>query len=394
MQRQQVAPNMLDYDDSVAAFSWFQARQSLNGLPDGHGLNIAYEAVDRHATGTLRDHVAIRWRGRQGERRSITYSELAELSSRFANVLASNGVQAGNKVFTLCPRIPELYVTALGDPEEPQCVLSAVSAFGPEPIRERLERGEASVVVTTESLYRRKLAPIRNEVPTLRLVLIVTDGAAALPEGTADLHSLLEAADPEFKIAPTRPDDPALLHFTSGTTGRAKGAVHVHEAVVAHHATAHYALDFHPDDVFWCTADPGWVTGTSYGIIAPLTHGLTSVIEEAEFDAAVWYQLLQDERVSVWYTAPTAIRLLMRAGAALATQYDLSSLRLVASVGEPLEPDAVTWAQETWRAPVLDNWWQTETGGIMISNYLSMEAPSGLDGAPATRHRGGVGGEQ
>jgi acetyl-CoA synthetase len=373
-------PNLVDYAQACAAFSWADARGALDGLPGGHGLNIAHEAVDRHARGPQAEHVAIRWRGRR-ETRDITYRELSELSSRFANALEDLGVGAGEKVFSLCPRVPELYTTALGTLKHRSVYSPLFPAFGPEPVRERLVRGEGVVIVTTEALYRRKVLPMRHEVPSLRHVLIVGSGGAP-PEGTLALEDLLERASPDFEIPPTAPEDPALLHFTSGTTGRPKGALHVHEAVVAHHATAGFALDLHEDDVFWCTADPGWVTGTSYGIIAPLTHGVTSIVDETEFDAARWYRLLEEERVTVWYTAPTAIRLLMRAGPELARAHDLSSLRLVASVGEPLSPDAVAWAQEAWQRPVLDNWWQTETGGIMISNYVATKVRPGSMGRP------------
>ena len=174
----------------------------------------------------------------------------------------------------------------------------------------------------------------------------------------------------------------ALLHFTSGTTGRPKGAVHVHEAVVAHHVTGRLALDLHPEDIFWCTADPGWVTGTSYGIISPLTNGATLIVDQAEFDAERWYRILQEQKVTVWYTAPTAIRMLMKAGAEIAKRFDLSKLRFMASVGEPLNPEAVVWGIEAFGKPFHDNWWQTETGGIMISNYPSMDVKPGSMGRP------------
>ncbi len=174
----------------------------------------------------------------------------------------------------------------------------------------------------------------------------------------------------------------ALLHFTSGTTGTPKGAVHVHEAVVSHHATGRIALDLHPDDIFWCTADPGWVTGTSYGIISPLVHGVTSIVDEGDFDAERWYQVLEAEGVTVWYTAPTALRMLMQAGVEMAKAHDLSRLRFVASVGEPLNPEVVVWGQEALGLPIHDNWWQTETGGIMIANYACMDIRPGSMGRP------------
>jgi acetyl-CoA synthetase len=189
-------------------------------------------------------------------------------------------------------------------------------------------------------------------------------------------------ADNRFAIGATDPEEVALLHFTSGTTGKPKGALHVHQAVVAHHATARFALDFHPDDVFWCTADPGWVTGTSYGIIAPLAHGLTCIVDEGDFDAERWYNILQSERVTVWYTAPTAIRMLMKTGTAAARQHALPALRLLASVGEPLNPEAVVWGVEAFGKPFHDNWWQTETGGIMIANFLAMDVRPGSMGRP------------
>jgi acetyl-CoA synthetase len=257
------------------------------------------------------------------------------------------------------------------------------SAFGPEPIRQRMEIGDARVLVTTAAIYRRKVAELRERLPGLAHVLIAdapTDDAA--PDGTRALAPLLADAPDHYEIGPTDPEDMALLHFTSGTTGTPKGAVHVHEAVVAHHATARFALDLHEDDVYWCTADPGWVTGTSYGIIAPLAIGVTSIVDEGEFDAERWYRTLGEQRVSVWYTAPTAVRMLMRIGAETASGFDRSALRLVASVGEPLNPEAVLWGEEVLGLPIHDNWWQTETGGIMISNYRSMDIKPGSMGRP------------
>ncbi|MGZ4137378.1 MAG: acetate--CoA ligase [Actinomycetota bacterium] len=376
-----VQPNLLEYERERESFSWTLARRELDGLPGGRGLNIAHEAVDRHAAGANARRVAIRWLGRGGEVRDFTYAELRTSTNRFANVLRRLGIGPGERVFALCGRIPPLYLTALGTLKNRSVFAPLFSAFGPEPIQQRLQMGDARVLVTTDALYRRKVEALRTSLPSLEHVLLVADKPVR-GEGVLDFRALMDAADEEFEIEPTDPEEMALLHFTSGTTGRPKGAVHVHQAVVAHHATAGYALDLHPSDVFWCTADPGWVTGTSYGIIAPLTHGVTSIVDEADMDPERWYGILQDQRVTVWYTAPTAIRMLMRTGADLPWKYDLSALRFIASVGEPLNPECVAWGTEAFHLPIHDNWWQTETGGIMVSNYASMDIRPGSMGRP------------
>jgi len=383
-ERQLVVPNMADYDAERATFSWDAARRSLDGLPGGRGLNIAHEAVDRHLAGPRADAAALRFVTRSSEVSQLTYRDLAALTNRFANALRSLGVRREDRVFVLTGRVPALYVAVLGALKNTNVVAPLFSAFGPEPIRQRLALGDARVLVTTDALLRRKVAGLLDSLPGLEDVIVVGGGGPRTIGATRvwDYDELLLAADDTFDIGPTSPDDMALLHFTSGTTGTPKGAVHVHEAVVAHHATGTLALDLHPDDVYWCTADPGWVTGTSYGIVAPLTHGVTSVIDEAEFDAERWYGILESERVTVWYTAPTAVRMLMRAGDDLPRRYDLSALRFVASVGEPLNPEAVLWGERALGHPIHDNWWQTETGGIMIANFASMAIRPGSMGRP------------
>lgn len=373
-------PNLLDYAAVRADFDWAAARRLLDGLPDRRGLNIAYEAVDRHVHGPLADRVALRWLGKSNERRDLSYRELATETNRFANVLYGLGLEAGDRVFVLLGRVPELYVAVLGALKA-KCVVSPLfSAFGPEPIATRLEIGEGKVLITTEALYRRKVEALRARLPNLKHVVLIDDGAPAA--GTLRWSELMAEAGDAFVIPPTSPEDMALLHFTSGTTGRPKGAIHAHEAVVTHHVTGLYALDLHDDDIFWCTADPGWVTGTSYGIIAPLTHGVTNVIVEAEFDAETWYGVLSSERITVWYTAPTAIRMMMKLGAEAVHGYDLGAMRFMASVGEPLNPEAVLWGMEAFGQPFHDNWWQTETGGIMIANFLALSVKPGSMGLP------------
>jgi acetyl-CoA synthetase len=323
--------------------------------------------------------VALRFIDRAGARHDLTYAALRDETNRFANVLGTLGVGPGDRVFFLLARIPDLYVGVLGTLKRRAVSCTLFSAFGPEPIRQRLQLGAGQVLVTTAALYQRKVAQIRASLPDLRHVLIVGDDA---PAATDALSPLLAAASPQLVIGPTAPDDLALLHFTSGTTGAPKGALHVHEAVVAHRATAAFALDLHPDDRFWCTADPGWVTGTSYGIIAPLAHGVTSIVDEGDFDAERWYRILRDEQVTVWYTAPTAVRMMMRSGAGLARAYDLPALRFIASVGEPLNPEAVRWGIDAFGLPIHDNWWQTETGAIMIANLAACDIRPGSMGRP------------
>ena len=269
--------------------SWQTARTELDGLPSG-GLNIAHEAVDRYATGPRADVVALRFLSADGVDTELTYAELAAASSRFAHVLRDLGVGVGERVFGLMGRRPALYAAVLGTLKNRSVFCPLFSAFGPQPVRQRLQLGDAVVLVTTPQLYRKKVAPIRHELPGLRHVLLVGPGQERVDDPTAtDLDAALAAAEESFVIDATDPEDMALLHFTSGTTGTPKGAVHVHEAVVAHHYTGRLVLDLHDDDVFWCTADPGWVTGTSYGIIAPLTCGVTSVVDELEFDVDRWY---------------------------------------------------------------------------------------------------------
>jgi acetyl-CoA synthetase len=378
-----VPPNLADYDRIRREFSWDGARKALDGLPEGRGLNIAHEAVDRHADGARRDHVAIRWLGKKDQKLDITYGELSQLTNRFANVLESLGIQKGDGVFSLLGRVPDLYVTALGALKAGAFFCPLFSVFGPEPVRQRLIRGDARVLVTTAALFASKVKDQLDMLPSLSHVLISgLDATAAPPPGTHNLARLMESADPSYTIGATDPDDLAIIHFTSGTTGLPKGAIHVHEAVLAHHMTGRFALDLHEEDIFWCTADPGWVTGTSYGIIAPLSHGLTSIVDEADFDAHRWYRTLEEQRVTVWYTAPTAVRMLMKAGSDLARAADLSRLRFVTSVGEPLHPEGVIWGIEAFGRPIHDNWWQTETGGIMIANFVAMDIRPGSMGRP------------
>ncbi|MGW0041949.1 acetate--CoA ligase [Rhodococcus sp. NPDC003348] len=381
-----VAPNFTDYEGERARFRWTEVERELGESPGG--CNIAHYAVDRHAAGPLADTPAFRFVSQEGRDSggptadTLTFSEFGRRARTFTNVLRNLGVQKGERVFVLLGRIPELYVTVLGALRNGCVVAPLFSAFGPEPLATRIRLGDARVLVTTERIYRRRVAAIADQLPCLRHILIVGDGDDHPPPGTVDFRTAMAEADDDAAITPTGREDPALLHFTSGTTGTPKGAIHVHGAVATHFATGRYALDLHPSDIFWCTADPGWVTGTSYGVITPLLHGVTSVVDTAEFDAEHWYRILSDQSVTVWYTAPTAIRMLMKAGPQLAHKHAFPRLRFIASVGEPLNPEAVLWGRDNLGHPIHDNWWQTETGGIMIANTPGFDIKPGSMGRP------------
>jgi acetyl-CoA synthetase len=381
-----VSPNLPEPNAGGGPDFWERAREELDGLPGGAGLNIAHEAVTRHAAGTRASRVALRFLRKEGARCELTYAELDEATNRFAAALQSLGIGKDDVVCSLAGRIPELYIAALGTLKNRSVFCPLFSAFGPEPIATRMSIGRAKALVTTGTLYERKIAGLRPSLPELEHVIVAGEQVA----GTHSFDALVAAAAPDFEIPPTDPENPALLHFTSGTTGTPKGAIHVHEAVVAHHSTGKLALDLHDDDLFWCTADPGWVTGTSYGIVAPLTNGVTSVVDEADFDAERWYRILEEERVSVWYTAPTAIRMMMKAGVDLVRQRSYPALRFLASVGEPLNPEGVVWGQEAFGLPFHDNWWQTETGGIMIANVPALDIRPGSMGKPLPGVEAGI----
>jgi acetyl-CoA synthetase len=304
-------------------------------------------------------------------------------SNKFANALRQLGVQKGDRIFFFADRVPELYFACFGTLKAGAIIAPLFAAFGPDPVKDRIERAEGSIIVTTPQLLP-KVNEIRKKLPSLEHVIVIAHRAnAKVDRSDIDYQELTKNASDEFEVERTGNDDWSVIHFTSGTTGLPKGAAHVHGAVLGHYATGKYVLDLHEDDIYWCTADPGWVTGTSYGMFAPWTNGVTNVIlGDSRFGASKWYEVVHKHKVTVWYTAPTAIRLLMKAGSDLARRNDLSSLRYVMSVGEPLNPECVLWGEEAFDLPIHDNWWQTETGAIMIANYASMPIRPGSMGRP------------
>ena len=363
-----------------ASFPWDETLVELSGPAEGC-LNIAAACADRHLAAGRGDNVAVRWLGRRQERRDITYHQLSDLSGRAAAVLAGLGLAPGDTVAVLMDRVPEFYVAALGIWKAGAVFCPLFAAFGPGPIKARLEVGKVRVLIASEELYLRKVAPGRAGLPQLEHVLLVgEDGGAARPaEGCTDFRAALADTSPMAPVA-TTPDSPAFLHFTSGTTGTPKGALHSHRAVLAHLVTARTVFGLGETDIFWCTAEPGWVTSTAYGVIAPLAAGATVLVDEAAVEPRRWYGILHDEKVTAWYTTPTAIRTMMRFGAALARSYRENSLRVAASVGEPLNGEAVAWGQKALGVPFLDTWWQTETGSIVIANGAGTGRRSGSMG--------------
>ncbi|MEX2160150.1 MAG: acetate--CoA ligase [Dehalococcoidia bacterium] len=376
-----VRPNLDDYDAVRAGFDYERVIDELDGLPNG-GLNIGYESLDRHVKAGRGEKPCILWEGKDGSQEIYTYADMTRLTNKFANVLRGLGVEKGERVFVFMDRVPELYIAAFGTLKAGCIIGPLFSAFGPDAIRDRLENSEASVLLTQPSLLPR-VNEIRGDLPALKHVIVVDHGTRPdVAAGDLSWNDLFEPASEDFEVTQTGPEDGAVMHYTSGTTGKPKGALHVHKAVLGHYATGKYVLDLHADDIYWCTADPGWVTGTSYGMFAPCTNGLTQVIYEGGFSASKWYDVIQKYKVTVWYTAPTAIRMLMKAGDEVPKRYDLSSLRYTMSVGEPLNPEAVVWSDRVLGLPFHDNWWQTETGSIMIANYAIMPIKPGSMGRP------------
>lgn len=347
---------------------WDELREELCTHPDG-GINIGTGCSDRHVAAGRGEQIAVRCLGPRLQQRDVSYAELSDRSSRLAAVLAELGLQPGDTVAVLLRRVPELFVSALGVLKAGGVYCPLFATFGPGPIRSRLGLAQAKVLIVADDLYARKVAASRAALPDLQHVLLVgEDGARTAPaEGCLDFATLIETTAPAQPVA-TRPTDPALLHFTSGTTGTPKGVVQSHRAILAHLATGRELFGLEPDDIFWCTADPGWITSTAYGVIAPLACGATVLADEADINPRRWYGILADEKVTAWYTTPTAIRAMMRYGAALARSYRSNSLRVAASVGEPLNTEAVLWGQKALGVPFLDTWWQTEIGSVAIAN--------------------------
>lgn len=377
-----VKPNLPDYETAYEHFSWEKAaKESVDYFSDGT-LNIAYNCVDRHALGNRKDKTALLFEDAAGLKESYSFAELKKLTDMFANVLASQDVVRGDRVFIFLPPVPERYVAFLGILKLGAVAGTMFAAFQEIALLDRLADSQAKMVITSAELYPR-IKNIQKDLPDLEKVVIVERDPNAVPKDNniVDYQAEMSKASDSFEVAHMKPEEYSYMLYTSGTTGKPKGVVHSHNDIVQAITSTQYVLDIHDDDVYWCTADLGWVTGVVYGVLGIWGVGGTSVVYDGRFSPESWYKLLQDHKVTVWYSAPTAIRMLM--GAKVQPKdYDLSGLRHLCSVGEPLNPEAIWWGLDVFGLPFHDTWWQTELGAISITNYPSMDIKPGSMGKP------------
>jgi acetyl-CoA synthetase len=389
-----VPPHIRDYRETYDNFSWDQVKNEVEYFENGT-TNIAHNALDRHLGTEIEKKVAMVWANEKGTK-EFTYGDLVRKTNQFANVLKNNDIKKGDRVFMFLPRIPELYISFLGALKLGAIASNMFAAFGYEAIEDRLKDSGAKVLVTTRELLER-VNKVRNNLPELKHIFLVdidgvSDSSSPFKGSGVTEHSYsteMNDASEEFEVAHMDSEDPSYILYTSGTTGKPKGVVHTHGDIIQQHLTTKWILDLHPEDIYWCTADPGWVTGVVYGIIGPWSNGVTQIVYDGRFDPDVWYGLIEKYKVSVWYTAPTAIRMLMT-DVELLKKHDLSSLRFIASVGEPLNPEAIIWGQKNLNLPIHDNYWQTETGSIVVANYASMDIRPGSMGRPFPGIQAGI----
>jgi acetyl-CoA synthetase len=368
--------NFDNYDEAYKSFQWTDVENVFSWSQTGK-VNMAYECVDRHVVEGRGDKVALAYSD-PSRSENLTYRDLEQNSNRFANLLKRLHIKQSDRVFVFLPRTPEFYISFFGILKVGATVGPLFEAFMTAAVKDRLENSEAVALVTTPELLTR--VPVQ-ELPHLeKIILVGAESNESL--GHYSFETEIQASSPEFEIEWVDREHPMIIHYTSGSTGKPKGVLHVHNAMIQHYQTGKWVLDLQPEDTYWCTADPGWVTGTSYGIFAPWLHGVTNVIRGGRFSPDDWYQTLEDNRVTVWYSAPTAFRMLMAADPTIVKKYDLSTVRHVMSVGEPLNPEVIRWGLSVYGKRIHDTWWMTETGGILIANYPQMELRLGSMGRP------------
>ncbi len=372
-------PEHPSYDDLTRDFSWSIAEKELDYTP-GEIINIGWHCSDRICLKGDAGKVALYYEGFGGTEKSYTFNDIRLAGNTIGAFLRKQGIAEGDRVCLFMDRIPELYLSFLGILKIGAIVQPLFSAFGDESLFVRLDNAGTRVVITQKK-HLGKVRKIRSRLPALEFIIIVDTVRPADLEPGEILFSL-EDSEPveQFDISPTRAETHSLLHYTSGTTGQPKGVKHVHYSIMSQYLTTKWVLDLHDDDIYWCTADPGWVTGTSYGIIGPWSLGVTQCVLDTGFSAQAWYRFIEKYKITVWYSAPTAIRSLMKAGDDLVKDFDLSSLRHLASVGEPLNSEAVIWSGRVFGKQFHDTFWQTETGSIMITNFPGMKIKPGSMG--------------
>ncbi len=372
--------NIGSYEERLQGFDWSIAEQELGYTPGGR-INIGWYCSDRICDLGLGQKHALLWEDAQGVAKKFTYDDLRCYSNSIAAFLQGLGIQPGERVCLFMDRVPELYIGFVAILKMGAVVQPLFSAFGDESLWTRLENAQTTAIVTQKK-HLPKVRKIKDKLPYLKHIIVVDAPQTTLREGETSFN-LDEAPKVDvFEVYPSTAETPSVLHYTSGTTGQPKGAQHVHYSIISQYLTAKWVLDLQADDIYWCNADPGWVTGTSYGIIGPWANGVTQAVLDSGFGTERWYAFIQKYRITVWYSAPTAIRLLMREGTEVARKYDLSSLRHLASVGEPLNAEAVIWSQEAYGLQFHDTFWQTETGCMVITNYPGMPIKPGSMGKP------------
>jgi acetyl-CoA synthetase len=373
--------NFGNYEERVKNFSWLLSEQELGYRP-GQPINIGWYCADRICQQGKSDRVALIWEGFSGEKKIYTYDDLRRYSNTFARFLTDSGIRAGDRVCLFMDRVPELYIGFVGILKTGAIAQPLFSAFGEDSLFVRLENAQTSAIFTQRK-HVAKIRKIRDRLPYLQHIFIVDhDGRSPLQEREEAFSMEGLGGVEHYDIYPTYAESPSVLHYTSGTTGMPKGVQHVHYSLISQYISAKWVLDLTDDDIYWCTADPGWVTGTSYGIIAPFALGVTQCVLDSGFSAEAWYRFIEKNKITVWYSAPTAIRSLMKAGDEVIKKFNLSSLRHLASVGEPLNPEAVNWSIRVFGKPFHDTYWQTETGCILISNFPGMPVKPGSMGRP------------
>ncbi|MFD2670234.1 acetate--CoA ligase [Marinicrinis sediminis] len=368
--------NLTDYEQERRTFDWQEIEKTFSWHETGK-VNIAYESIDRHALSDKGDKIALRYSD-PTRQSSYTFEEMRKKTNQAGQVFRKLGLKKGDRLFVFMPRSPECYFALLGAIKIGAIVGPLFEAFMETAVRDRLQDSGAAAIVTTPELLHR--VPV-SELPELKHVILVGEDLK-LEDHQTDLIAEMSQASEKLEIEWVDREDGMLLHYTSGSTGKPKGVYHVHNAMIQHYYTGKIVLDLQEEDVYWCTADPGWVTGTSYGIFAPWLNGVTNVVRGGRFSPQDWYDTLQSQEITVWYSAPTAFRMLMGAGNDIVSQYDLSKVRHILSVGEPLNPEVIRWGMQVYKQRIHDTWWMTETGAQLICNYPSMDMKPGSMGKP------------